>query len=199
MAPPRRLGIFGGAFDPPHRAHHALARAAIAQLQLDELRLLPTGQAWHKPQALSEARHRLAMCRLAFADLPEVFVDDRETRREGDSYTIDTLESLQAECPGAQWFLIIGGDQWRAFGSWRRGPDILQRATLVVADRADPVPAGAQGPGDLPPALALEWPHMAVSATDIRRRVRHHQPIDALVLPAVAGYISDHQLYSRPE
>ena len=73
----RRIGIFGGAFDPPHLAHVALAQAAVTQLGLDELRVFPTGQAWHKARALTGAAHRLAMAKLAFGAVPGAVVDDR--------------------------------------------------------------------------------------------------------------------------
>ena len=103
-----RVGVFGGAFDPPHIAHVALARAAVEQLQLDELRIFPTGQAWHKAQTLSAPEHRLAMARIAFADVPRAVIDDRELRRPGPTYTIDTLRELMAERPQAQLFLASG-------------------------------------------------------------------------------------------
>ena len=74
----QRVGVFGGAFDPPHLAHVALVEAAIAQLQLQQVHVLPTGEAWHKPRQLSEAAHRVAMTRLAFAHVPAVLVDERE-------------------------------------------------------------------------------------------------------------------------
>ena len=94
---PPRIGLFGGAFDPPHYAHMALARAAVRQLGLSRLHVTPTGQAWHKSRPLTPAAQRLAMCRLAFAHEPRCVVDGRETRRDGPSYTIDTLAALQAE------------------------------------------------------------------------------------------------------
>ena len=81
----RRIGLYGGAFDPPHTGHHALAACAIRQLQLDVLHVLPTGDAWHKTRALSDATHRMAMAALNFADLPEVLIDDRELLRRGPS------------------------------------------------------------------------------------------------------------------
>ena len=126
MLQPLRIGLFGGAFDPPHDAHLALARAAIDQLALDRLHVLPTGDAWHKSRPLSPGADRLAMCRLAFADLPRVRVDDRELRRDGATYTIDTLAELHAEEPAAQLFLVIGADQAAAFHRWRRAADILR-------------------------------------------------------------------------
>ena len=115
-----RIGVFGGAFDPPHIAHVALARAALAQLQLDQLRIVPTGQAWHKSRTLTPAVHRLEMASLAFAELDRVVVDPRETLRSGPSYTVDTLLELRTEYPQAQLFLLLGQDQAQVLGSWHR-------------------------------------------------------------------------------
>ena len=206
-APLQRIGLFGGAFDPPHDAHVALARAAIDELRLDRLHIAPTGDAWHKTRALSPAADRLAMCRLAFADVPKAFVDDRELLRQGPSYTIDTLTELRAQYPGATLFLQIGADQAAAFHTWRRAADIVQNAIVSIAVRAGL--SGAEGmfnpqnplPG-LPPDPArvrvLSLPPMPHSATDVRRRVAAGQPIDDLVAPAVAGYIASHHLYQTP-
>ena len=80
---PKKLGVFGGAFDPPHDAHVALAEAAVQQLQLDELRIFPTGSAWHKQRDLAPAEHRVAMARIAFADVPHAVIDEREILRTG--------------------------------------------------------------------------------------------------------------------
>ena len=101
-APPR-IGLFGGAFDPPHVAHVALVRAAMEQLGLNQLHVLPTGDAWHKSRTLSAATHRLAMARLAFGEIPGVVVDDRELRRAGPTYTVDTLRACKPSTPGHSW------------------------------------------------------------------------------------------------
>ena len=93
---PQKVGLFGGAFDPPHRTHVAVAQAAVEQLHLDVLHVVPTGHAWHKQRPLTAAQHRLEMCRLAFADVNRAMVDGRETCRSGPTYTIDTLQELQA-------------------------------------------------------------------------------------------------------
>jgi nicotinate-nucleotide adenylyltransferase len=106
-----RLGVFGGAFDPPHVAHVALAQAAVEQLRLDQLRIFPTGQAWHRSGPLTAPEHRLALAQLAFGELPRTVIDDRELRRPGPTYTIDTLRELKAEQPAAQLFLVMGEDQ----------------------------------------------------------------------------------------
>lgn len=193
-----RLGMFGGAFDPPHVAHLALARAAIEQLGLDELRIFPTGQAWHKARALTPAVHRLAMAKLAFEGLPRAVIDGRELARTGPTYTVDTLRELQREHPQAQLVLVIGADQARALRSWRESDEIARLAIISIAERASPaenappfdasqVPGGRWQPVELPP--------MPVSATEIRARVAAGQGIDHLVAASVARYIDQHHLY----
>lgn len=198
MSPQKpRIGLLGGAFDPPHLAHRALAEAAITALALDELIVLPTGQAWHKARPLSPAEHRVAMARLLFAGLPRVTVDERETCRAGATYTIDTLRELIDERPGAQWFLIIGEDQARAFGTWREWRSILDLATVCVAARGGSDGGASSLEGDLAGhALMLPLPRMDLSATQIRERVAAGQPVSDLAGSAVAGYIARQHLYS---
>jgi nicotinate-nucleotide adenylyltransferase len=199
-----RLGVYGGAFDPPHLAHLALAQAATEQYQLDTLLILPTGQAWHKSRPLTPAIHRMAMAELAFADLPQARVDARETLRSGATYTIDTLRELQAEHPQAKLFLLMGEDQWRFFPQWHRFEEIAQIATLLVALRADSMPAsGLKAPvnqGKIEYST-IRMQTSPISATHIRDTVRQpgaqHQELDHLVKPAVARYIAEHRLY-RP-
>lgn len=194
--------MFGGAFDPPHLAHVALAAAAVDQLQLDALHIVPTGVAWHKARALSAPEHRLAMSQLAFGGLDKVQVDERELQRDGPSFTIDTLEALNADNPGAQLYLIIGYDQFAALQSWHRWQDLLQIAIICIADRAGPAraEAGFDPQMRLPrPVVALQLPLMPVSATDIRRQVASGaatpQGLARLVPEAVARYIERHHLY----
>jgi nicotinate-nucleotide adenylyltransferase len=201
----QRIGIFGGAFDPPHNAHVALARTAIEQLGLDELRIFPTGQAWHKPRALSATEHRLAMAHLAFDGLPRVRVDARETQRSGPTYTIDTLLELQQEYQGAQLFLLLGQDQAEALPKWHRWQELLQLAIICVAVRdADTTRAGDFEPlAGLPEApqgrfQRLGLTPMAVGSTRIRAMLATGEGIAPLVPQAVARYISLHHLYQNP-
>lgn len=196
--PPRRIGVFGGAFDPPHAAHHALAQVALAQLHLDELRIIPTGQAWHKNRGLTPAVHRLEMARLAFADLEHVVVDPRETVRSGSSYTVDTLQELKAEFVGAEFFLIIGEDQAKALDSWSRWSEIPKLATICVAARAGFTRADATFEAlhlSQTAVRLLKMPPMDVSATDIRQRLAYRQNVGPLVFEPVARYIAQHHLY----
>jgi nicotinate-nucleotide adenylyltransferase len=199
---PRRIGVFGGAFDPPHNAHIALAQAALAKFGLDRLYVVPTGQAWHKARALSTPVHRLAMTRLAFEGMPHVMVDDREIQRAGPSFTIDTLQSLQAENPQAQIYLFIGADQFAAFRKWHRWQDILEIAIICIADRTQSVLSQVQFDayaGNNDRIFKLELPLMPVSATQIRQRIASGEATAAaiaqLVPEPVARYIALNQLY----
>jgi nicotinate-nucleotide adenylyltransferase len=219
-SPTRRVGVFGSAFDPPHLSHIALVRAAITQLGLDAVRVLPTGYAWHKNRPLSPAAHRLAMARLAFADEPLVQVDDRELHRPGPTYTIDTLHELQAEMTAsggaAELYLILGGDQARAFPDWFRWQEIVQIAIISIAARgATPrtpcgtdthTAPGAVAPAPLTPVLnlpgvrsrILDLPPTSLSATEVRQRVAMGLSVDHLVPQSVARYMHHHHLYLTP-
>ena len=197
-----RIGVFGGSFDPPHNAHLAIAEAAIGGLELDELRIIPTGHAWHKARALSPAQDRLAMTRLAFEGMPHVLVDDREIKRPGPTFTIDTLSGLHAENPGAQLYLILGADQFAAFQHWHRWQAIIDLAIICIANRA--ISTGENAGFDAYKNIesrfvTLSMPLMSVSATQIRQlaaSVSSQNPeLDRLLPLPVARYIALNQLY----
>jgi nicotinate-nucleotide adenylyltransferase len=189
------MGLLGGTFDPPHLAHVELARSAIRQLGLSRLLVIPTGQPWHRRTPPSAAHHRLAMCRLAFAELPEVEVDDRETRRSGPTYTIDTVRELKSEWPQAVWHLIIGADQAQRFGTWHQHEQLLCLVHIVVADR-DPE-AGRWQNTVLMQAQRLTFKPMDISATAIRSCVAQGLTAPGLQ-PQVQDYVLHHQLYKAP-
>ena len=142
-----RVGLYGGAFDPPHYAHIALAQAAVAQLGLDVLYIIPTGQPWMKQRRLSAGAHRLAMAQQAFAHLPRVQVDDCELQRSGTTYTIDTLRELQARPAHAgknvDWFLVMGEDLLHTLPQWQRAKQLLREVTVAVLPRTQAATATA--------------------------------------------------------
>lgn len=217
----QRVGLYGGAFDPPHCAHVALAQAAVAQLGLDVLYIIPTGQPWMKQRRLSASGHRLAMAQRAFTHLPRVQVDDCELQRSGTTYTIDTLRALQARPAHAgqnvDWFLVMGEDLLHTLPQWQRAEQLLREVTVAVLPRAQaagqavpalPAPPGVRVvPLHLPAGLADTDHIRTVSATAIRQGVQQRAALapherqawlQTLVPQAVAQYIEDHRLYFTP-
>ena len=194
-----RIGLLGGSFDPPHLAHLTLARSAYAVLALDHLRWLPAGQPWQKAdRRLASATHRTALLRLLLAGDPRFVLDERELRRAGPSYSIDTVAELADEHPGATLFLVIGQDQYVRFDTWHRWPDLLTLCTLAVASRDGHEPIATPALAAVPHRMvSLPMPRMDISATDIRHRAGYGLPIAPLVGEAVAGYIGRHALYHR--
>lgn len=202
----RRIGLFGGSFDPVHPAHRELADAALAQLGLDELRWIPVGRAWQKSRQMAPAAHRAAMVGLAIGDNPAFVLERCEIERDGPSYTLDTVAELQRRDgqrhPGepVDWFLIIGQDQLANFATWHGWRDLLGRVVLAVAGRAGdavqmPVALAEAGARVVPLAMMP----MTVSSTELRTRLAAGEPASSLaprmVAPAVAGYIERHGLY----
>jgi nicotinate-nucleotide adenylyltransferase len=191
----RRLGLFGGTFDPPHLGHLALAEHARGRLRLDEVRFIPAGQPPHKRGvSMTPAAGRVAMARLAVRGNPAFTVSTLETRRGGPSFTVETLREVKAREPGARLFLLMGADSLDDFGTWRHPEAILRLATLVVAGRP-----GAEGRPLRPIArgrvVRLDNAEIALSSSLVRARVRARHSVRYLVPDAVASYIARHRLY----
>jgi nicotinate-nucleotide adenylyltransferase len=174
-----QVGILGGRFDPPHLGHLALARTAVEHFGLGELHVTVVADAAHK-QSDASAADRLAMARLTFAGLPA------KVELEPHRYTVDALEAKRYEDP----IFLLGADELAAFPTWKQPERVLELARLGVAARPgwEPEPAS-----DRVEIFELE-PH-PVSSTEIRARVGRGEPIDGLVVPAVAAYIAVHDLY----
>jgi nicotinate-nucleotide adenylyltransferase len=138
------------------------------------------------------------MCRLAFAQLDSAAIDDRETRREGPSYTADTLREVQLEYPEAALFLIIGEDQALALPSWHRIGEVIQAATICAAGRSTTGSvhrSDFQQLPELPEVRLLHMPPVPISATEIRQKAGSQDPLATLVIAPVARYIEQHHLY----
>ena len=197
--------VYGGTFDPPHAVHAHIASMAADALGATRILVLPAGvnpQRTATPPAPAE--HRLAMVRLAFAADPRVTIDDREMRRDGASYTVDTVAALARERPEETLRLLIGGDQALNFHTWREPARIEALAEPVVAPRP-PLDAGA-----LRAALrerlgadaerwvprVLDVPPTDASSTDARALLaRGERPHASVVLAAVTDYALRHGLY----
>ncbi|WP_431048115.1 nicotinate (nicotinamide) nucleotide adenylyltransferase [Roseateles sp. L2-2] len=198
----RQVGWFGGSFDPVHRAHLALAHAALDQLALDEVRWIVAGRPWQKAgRRMAAAADRAEMVRLTIEGQggdPRFVLDDREMKRAGPSYTLDSVREYQQERPDDALWLILGQDQLAGFPGWNGWEELVERMGLAVAARAqDKVQA---------PAALLERPHRLVrltmpalewSSTEARRLAAEGADVGPVVGEEVAGYISRHRLYSE--
>jgi len=185
----------GGTFDPIHLGHLRAAENAREGLGLDEVRFLPTQVPPHRAAPASSARDRYAMVALATALNPHFVADDLELRREGPSYTVDTIARLQGERPGDAVVLIVGSDTFPELPTWKDHDRLLQMCTVAVVMR--PEDGREEGARGEPPAedLLVPGPGLAVSATDIRRRVKEGLSIRYLVPETVADYIAKRGLY----
>lgn len=202
-APKReRVGVLGGTFDPPHRAHIALAEAARRHLGLDRVVFVPAGDPWRKAgRGVSPATQRLELVRAAIEALPWAEVSEIEVHREGPTYTVDTLEELAG--PGIELWFILGADALADMAYWRDPSGIVALARLAVAPRP-----GAEGELVTPelrervPDIeeridTLPMPLMDISATEIRARLEAGEPTDDLLPPAVRALIDERGWY-RP-
>jgi len=188
----KQIGVFGGSFDPPHRAHERVAHAACGQLGLDTLLWIPARQPPHKPdRTLAEPLDRLNMVRLVTRNVPQFAVDSRELDRPGPSWTVRTLESLKEDHPDAHFWLIVGSDNLAGFSSWREPERILELASLAVYERPD----GTIESATVPAATPIHGAVLDISSTDIRERLRRGTSTGDLLSPAVLDYITKNRLY----
>lgn len=170
-----RLGVFGGTFDPPHIGHRVVAQDVIEGLGLDHLLVVPAGRPPHR-EAVLDRETRLELTRSAFAGDDRVRVIDAEVRREGPSWTVDTLEWVRAEFTPDALFLVVGADQLATFGEWRSPERILELARLVVMARA-----GEERKETEIPHEWIEVTRVDLSSTRIRRRLEEGRSIRYMV------------------
>lgn len=218
-----RLGVFGGTFNPIHVGHLVLAESFRERLALDRVLFVPAGIPPHKDaRGLVPALHRYAMVSLAVAGHPAFAASDVEVRRPGPSYSVETVEALAGEWPGARLFLLMGSDTFLDLPNWRTPERLAAWATLAVGHRAgsafDPEAAApravlarlgqrawrrvpptapeAAAPGEVALVEALSVP---VSAREIRRRLAAGESVRYLVPLAVVEYIGQNRLYAESE
>ena len=208
--PGERIGLFGGTFDPVHFGHLRPALELAESYALEVLYLLPAHRPAHRGPTGASSAQRIAMLERAVREVPRLAVDTREARRDAPSYTVDTLTELRAERPGATLLFFLGRDAFAGFADWHRPDAILALANLVVVERpGEPLPAAAEalirrqcgrvgtairdgGTGVIERADVTQ---LAISATDVRRRVAAGQDPRFLLPEAVRGYIADNGLY----
>ena len=195
-----RVGILGGAFNPPHVGHLVCAQEAVVQLELEKVVFMPVGEAPHRElQDDPGAEARLEMVDLAVGDDARFATSRAELDRPGPSYTADTLRELRSKAPDDELFLILGGDQAAALPGWHEPETVLSLATVAVVERTN-WSRNAIGIkiGRLKGAERiryLDMPLMQVSSSAIRRRVKEGLPVRYLVPDKVAHYIGANGLY----
>ena len=197
-----RIGIYGGTFAPPHIGHVSAAQAFMTQMKLDLLYVIPAGIPPHKEIAADDdPKHRLRMCELAFAGVEGVIVSDCELRRQGKSYTVDTLREFYA--PEHRLFLLCGTDMMLSLDTWYRADEIFRLCyPTYIRREEDPILTQRivakmgeyqQKYGKI--VRRIVAPPIVLSSTQIRETVQRGGAIDAMVAPAVADYIRGHGLY----
>jgi nicotinate-nucleotide adenylyltransferase len=183
-----------------HVGHLLLAEHASEALGLDEVLFVPAGEPWRKTQrAITPAEHRLEMLRLAIHGNDGFGICDLELRREGPSYTADTLEALAGERLDDEFYFLLGADALADLPNWRDPERILRHAVLAVAPRDEDELdlQTAAVPGLTGRVLPFGFPRIDISSTDIRRRAGNGQSIRYMVPEAVRAYIEEHRLYAR--
>jgi nicotinate-nucleotide adenylyltransferase len=196
-----RVGILGGAFNPPHVGHLVCAQEALVQLQLDRVTFVPTARPPHREiEQDPGVEARVAMCEAAIADDDRFEVSRAELDREGTSYTVDTLRDMHESSPDDELFLILGGDQAASLTSWHEPEALLNLAQVATVERVGFSRAsigirlaGLKGADRI---RFLDMPLIQVSSSSIRRRTSQGKPIRYLVPDAVVRYIEEQGLYA---
>lgn len=189
----RRIGLFGGSFDPVHAGHLLVAQAACEEMALSRLFFIPAAQSPFKPQsAPAPAAERLRLLRLALAGQRQYEIDEQEIARGGTSFTIDTVRAFAARFPDAQLFYLIGADHVPTLPAWREAEELARLVEFVV------IPRPGQRSSPMPPPFCgrelAGWP-LGISSSEIRSRIRQGRPLTGLVPDAVAEAIRNSGLY----
>ncbi len=201
-----RIGIFGGSFDPVHVGHLWIGEAASEQLRLDRLLWIPTATQPLKPEGpVAGNEQRLEMLRLAVAGREGHVVDDRELRRNGVSYTLETVKELRREHPEATLLLIIGSDSLQSIRRWHRPEELLGEVELAVVRRGGEPPIdfsvldGLVEPERIDAFRrdVLRMPVIELSSSDIRRRLEQGRGVRHLVPRAVEAYLAANRVYGQ--
>ena len=188
----KRIGIFGGSFDPVHLGHLLVAQAAFEELGLEQLSFVPAGQSPFKDTPPAPGPVRAQLLRLALAGKPWCVVDGQEFCRPGVSYTVDTLRDYAVRFPGAELFYLVGADNVPVLPRWRSADELARLAEFVVIPR--PGQADVPLPGPFRGRTLRGWP-LGVSSSAIRERVRTRRSIAHLVPAVVDEAIRNNRLY----
>ncbi len=188
----QKIGVFGGAFNPPHKGHARLVRDFADRLSLAKVIIVPSFISPHKSAtSLAGAQDRLEMCRLAFEGDERFVVSSMEIDRKGKSYTYDTLKAIKEQNPLAELYLIVGSDMFLSFDTWHRYQDILKICTLCTAARQ----TGHSLAENPYKAIVSDLPVLQLNSTQVRAMLKRDEDVTIYVGEKVAAYINDRGLY----
>ncbi|CAI8343362.1 MAG: Nicotinate-nucleotide adenylyltransferase [Acidimicrobiaceae bacterium] len=199
----RRIGVFGGTFDPPHIGHTSAALAAMSKLELDFVLMMVANDPWQKTDqnesfsevgnfVTSASHDRYEMLKRALTGKNDLIPDDMEIARGGRTYTVDTVSELIDKFPDSEFFLLIGADVAKDFNSWHEPREICEKVNVVVLTRPGTDLDEINTEWDFP---VLDIPSVDVSAKEIRLRVAKGESIEAMVSGPVEEYIFSAGLY----
>ena len=197
----KRIGVFGGTFDPPHIGHLILAAEACQQLNLERLLwMLTPVSPLKRADEITSLDQRLSMLQLAIAENPAFELSHIEIDSPGPYYTLDTMRRLADRYPSAEAILVIGGDSLRDLPRWHRPADLVSACYEIGVMRrpGDSVDLSAleqQVPGTQAKVRFVDAPLLEISSSDIRRRVREKLPFRYYLSPSVYEYILKNKLY----
>jgi len=197
----KRIGIFGGTFNPPHEGHVHFVRAIMARVALDRLLIVPTNIPPHKDTVPVSAEMRLEMAKLAFGEVCGVEISDIEIKASGTSYTVDTLEDLERIYPGDELVFFVGSDMFLSMEHWHRAGKIFKMCSVICAARDSEDAAKLESHavslrerfGARCEVLAME--PLEVSSTQVREMIGRGEDTSGLVPEAVKAYIDEKRLY----
>jgi nicotinate-nucleotide adenylyltransferase len=193
-----RIGLYGGTFDPIHLGHLRAAENAREQLSLDLVAFVPSATPPHRQAPLSAAAFRLEMARLATRPYPAFEAWDTELKREGPSYTVETVDELRKARPNDAFVLVVGADTWPEIPSWREPERLLGMVEVAVVARPGYAKPSLEPPfGSARGARSVDGPGLPLSASAIREHARTGRSVRFLVPDAVADFIVERGLYRQ--
>ncbi len=192
-----KIGIFGGSFNPVHKGHTELARAAFKSLKLSEMLIIPTAQSPHKEMTAVSFEGRMEMCRLAFSDDKSFTVSDIEGKLGGTSYTINTVRALKEMYPkNTEFYLIIGGDMLFYFDKWYRYEALLKECHVIAAARENDSYADMlECANELGRVKVLNLPVIEISSTELREKIANGIDAGDMLDEKVRAYIDERGFY----
>ncbi|WEK53105.1 MAG: nicotinate-nucleotide adenylyltransferase [Candidatus Cohnella colombiensis] len=192
----RKIGLFGGTFDPIHLGHLLAAESARETANLEEIWFIPTAIPPHKPGPGADARARCQMIEAAIGDNEAFRLELVELEREGTSYTIDTINELQERHPHTQFYWIVGSDMVNDLPNWRKIDELVERVSFIGLERPDqPIDESELPSSIIKKLVRAQMPPLGISSTDIRHRVREGKSVRYMVPNAVLAFIRGNDIY----